>query len=292
MDDAIFSSIRSDSLATLRPLIERVGILKTLAPLFQLTIVVDANIVLKDILWAVRKRVKVAAKSELVELLHSQTIIAIAPTFLLEEVQKKIPEIAAMHKISTVELEKHWESFRTFIKFIDTGGPDLSFIDPKDAPYIKLQRQTGHLIYSRDSHMTRMGGEVIQPAVMTTLRFYSRHVAVEYTLKVGGVGSLVVAFQTLRLAGRLAKTIFEGVKKIPSYVWPILVGIIVLALLHESTRDGLGRLISQLVGRQRTLGYKLLGHLSEMYVIHEKAKAEAQRQLFTATNNLPQIPTQ
>lgn len=66
------------------------------------------------------------------------------------------------------------------------GGPDPAFLDPKDAPYIKLQKKSGHLIYSRDTDILRMGGMTAPPILFANLRMYSRQVVIEYALKPEG----------------------------------------------------------------------------------------------------------
>jgi predicted nucleic acid-binding protein len=253
--------------------------MKQFAPLFQITLVVDANIVLKSILWTLRRREVPHARTEFVELLRSHTVIAIAPTYLAEEMGKKIPELSAMHGVPEIDMHEEWHSIRPMITFIDVGGPDDSFIDPKDAPYIKLQRQTGHLIHSNDRHIKRMGGQVVSPVVMTALRVHARHVAVEYTLKAGGVGSLVVTFETVRMIGHLTKATIKSAKKIPIKVWLVAIGLFVLAISQENVRDWIKNFVTSLPERSRQIANKLSDVVYDLSLSHQHAKESAQRAL-------------
>ncbi|MBA5685929.1 PIN domain-containing protein [Rugamonas apoptosis] len=173
------SGIRSDVLNDLRPLFETVPMLKMFAGIAQLSLIIDANILMGDLLWMTKKRATAGARTELFELLKAGTIQAFAPTFLIDEMAVNLTREAKRKKISLDALNGVWMEYREFISFVDVGGPDAAFLDPKDAPYIKLQQKIGALIYSRDEHIKMMNGIVVSAAIVASLRIYSRHVVVE-----------------------------------------------------------------------------------------------------------------
>lgn len=269
------TSIPSDRLASLRPLVQQNSIFKSFEGIFQLTVIIDANIILGDLLWLTKKRSKPGARSELKELLDAGTILAIAPTFLDEEIRLHVQKLALARTIPIEALISEWEAYKALITFIDVGGPDDAFEDPKDAPYLKLQQQSGNLIYSRDSDIPRMGGLVAPPALFANLRLYSREVVVEYALKAGGQGTLIISFAMITAILRLAKALTPHAKKLPRYLlWSALI-FIACALLHSPTRQFLRNLLQPLPDKTRKLGGWLVDEFSALLVEHDEAKRAA-----------------
>lgn len=280
------ASIRSDHLASLRPLIQQSSFFKSLEGIFQLTVIIDANIILGDLLWLTKKRSKPGARSELKELLDAGTIIAIAPTFLEEEIHLHVQRLAKERAIPIEALRSEWDTYRSLITFIDVGGPDDAFEDPKDAPYLKLQQESGNLIYSRDSDIPRMGGRVAPPALFANLRVYSRQIVVEYALKAGGQGTLVISFAMITAIVRLAKTLTPHAKKLPRYVlWTAFI-LIVCALLHSPTRQFLKNFLQPLPDKTRKLTSWLVDEFSALLVEHEAARRAAAAALTIAKGSV------
>lgn len=284
--NSLASSIRSDSLATLRPLVEQNPLFKSFEGLFQITIIIDANIILRDLLWLVRKRDMPGARSELKELLDSGTVVAVAPTFLKEEICLNIQKLSNERAIPIEDLTLEWEEYSGLITFIEVGKADAAFQDPKDAPYIKLQRQSGHLIYSRDYDIRRMGGQVVPPAVFATLRLYSRHVAVEYTLLAGGQGTLLLSFAMVSGIIKLSRAILPQIKKISRTVLWTAFFLIVCGLLHGPTRQFIKSILPNLQNRARRLGGRLIDEFASLTDEHQKAKKTAEAALAAAKETL------
>lgn len=71
--DSPTSQIRSDSLTTLRPLFENNPTCKALGQIFNMALIVDANIIIRDILWLTRKRKNLASRMEFFEVLLACT---------------------------------------------------------------------------------------------------------------------------------------------------------------------------------------------------------------------------
>ncbi|WP_211462886.1 PIN domain-containing protein [Collimonas silvisoli] len=211
------TTIKSDSLSAIRPLFETNGLLRMLGQIFKMAVVIDANFIIRDILWLARKRKKPESRTELFEVLVAGTITAYAPTFLVQEMSVNLPRLAREHNVSLDELELHWQTYRAHIHFVDAGGVDDAYEDPKDAPYLKLQAKLGILILSKDSDIPRMGGKVADAVLVTRLRTYSRHVAVEYTLKTGIAGSLMISFGTLVVIKKFFMAAVVEAKRLPRW---------------------------------------------------------------------------
>lgn len=269
------STLRSDSLSTLRPLVASNALFRMFDGIFQSTLIVDANIIMGDIIWLAFKRKDPMARSEFRELLEARTVLAIAPTYLEEEMESNLRRLASQKKVDRESLEFHWDQYRALIKFFDMGGPDASYGDPKDAPYMKLQRQSGHLIYSRDNDISKMGGQVASAVLVTSLRIYSRRVAIEYTLKIGGTGTLYVSLATVSAIGRLLNEIVPRARALPRWVWWGALLTIGCALLYRPTRHYLLNLIQTLPGTSKDLAARAFDQLSSFIVEHETAKREA-----------------
>lgn len=267
--------IKSDSLKTLRPLFENNPTFKTLGQIFKMAVIVDANIIIRDILWLTRKRKNAASRTEFYEVLLAGTVTAYAPTFLEQEMTKNLPILASEHGIPLEELTSHWESYRSSIKFIDAGGVDDAYEDPKDAPYIKLQAKLGTVILSKDSDIARMGGHVADASLVTRLRVYSRHVAVEYSLKAGGTSTIIISFAMLSAMKKSIATALDQAKRLPKWFWFAALFLMIAVLLHPPTRRSISALISSLTGNAQEIGKKLLVLIEQLTSEHERAKQEA-----------------
>jgi predicted nucleic acid-binding protein len=280
------TSIQSENLASLRSLVDQNPLLKHFQGIFQLTVIIDANIILRDLLWLTKKRTKPGARSELKELLDAETVLAIAPTFLQEEITYHIQKFAAERSISLDVLKAEWEAYKARIRFVDVGGPDPAFLDPKDAPYIKLQRESGHLIYSRDADIPRMGGMTAPPILFANLRLYSRQVVIEYTLKTGGQGTLVVTFALAAAATKLTRSLVGGISK--ELLW-IATLVIVCALIYSPTRQFLKSLIAGLPEKAQKLGVWLSTEFAQLTDEHERAKQAAGSALVAAQQSINKL---
>jgi len=221
---------------------------------------------------ATKKRTKPGARSELKELLDAETVLAIAPTFLREEITYHIQKFAVERSIPLDALTAEWEAYKARIRFVDVGGPDPAFLDPKDAPYIKLQRESGHLIYSRDTDILRMGGMTAPPILFANLRLYSRQVVIEYTLKTGGQGTLVVTFALAVAVTKFTRSLVGRISK--EFLW-LATLVIVCALIYGPTRRFLKNLIAGLPEKAQKLGVWLSTEFAQLTDEHEKAKRAA-----------------
>jgi len=277
------TSIQSENLASLRSLVDQSPLFKHFQGVFQITVIIDANIVLRDLLWLTKKRINPGARSELKELLDAETVLAVAPTFLQEEIAYHIQKFAGERSIPLALLIAEWEAYKAQIRFVDVGGPDPSFLDPKDAPYIKLQRESGHLIYSRDTDILRMGGIAAPPVLFASLRLYSRQVVIEYALKAGGQGTLVVSFALAAAVIKFTRALIGKVSK--HFLW-ITALIIVCALIYSPTREFLKNFAVGLPKKAQNLGGRLSAEFAALADEHERAKQAARSALAAAKKSI------
>jgi len=278
----MISNIKSDLLVHLRPLLESVGIFKDMAQIEQFEIILDANIILRDIIWICKKRKNPLAKTEMQELLHSQTLIPQAPTFLKEEVALKIPEIAKKKSISESHMQEEWERYAQYISFYDITVEEYekeNKRDPKDLPYIKLQEATGTLIYSKDKDISAMGGQTINCSVIASLREYSRDAAVEYTLKMSGIATIHISEALITMIWELISGVFSEIKKLPKWVQWIGIGIVIFALIHRDSRTKLLLFINLCFANLSGLLGDIIKELEPMYNEHERVKEKTSKNL-------------
>lgn len=226
--------IRSDELPKLTALLRQISVLNFEVNLFQVDLILDANVVVRDLLWLARKRRNPMARTSVMELMDCEVVRAYAPHFLVREINANIPFLAEEHGIREQTLRNLWNQYRRRIKLVAVGGPakDPSAIDPKDTPYLRLQKRLACPIVSEDAHIAAMGGNVVQIQVFSPLRAYSRNTAIEYHLKVTGVGSAMI----LAALGQAAVTLIQRLGTVPK---PVLWGgIILVALLlaHPNSR--------------------------------------------------------
>jgi len=245
-------AIRSDELPKLAALLRQISVLNYEVNLFQVDLILDANVVVRDLLWLARKRRNPTARTAVMELMDCEVVRAYAPHFLVREINVNIPVLAEEHGIREQALRNLWNQYRKRIKLVAVGGPakEPGAIDPKDTPYLRLQKRLACPIVSEDAHIAAMGGNVVQIQVFSALRAYSRNTAIEYHLKVTGAGSAMV----LAALGQVAVTLIQRLGTVPKTVlWG---GIILVALLlvHPNSR----RMIFEMGGKLAQGGARVL----------------------------------
>src|SRR5690242_3147936 len=87
--------IRSDSLPQMSALCERSPFLQQVVDkTLQIRLVLDANIVQRELRWRVRSRQKQGAKTALHEAIEAGVVVAVAPTALEKEINDHVADIA------------------------------------------------------------------------------------------------------------------------------------------------------------------------------------------------------
>jgi hypothetical protein len=194
---------------------------------------------------------------------------------------RKVIELEAKTKIPTDTLRMHWESYRPLITYEDVGGPDLTMpgvSDPKDVPYLRLQQKLDAPLVTEDHDLSRMKATVIRVQILAPLRDYSRQRAVEYQIKVAGIGALLVTSLIGKVLAEATMAAGQAVGRLPRAV--LVAGSIGLglALVYPASRkwilDKLETTVSG--GAQLTAGlYQvLLPIIEEHYAAKQKADGE------------------
>lgn len=193
----------------------------------------------------------------------------------------KIPEVAEKQGIAPAVLHMLWLEFLPKIRFVAVGGPPKNgnWRDPKDVPYLRLQRKLQYPIVSADPHLPAMGARVIHVQMLNPLRGYSRAAAIEYQLKFSGAlsGSLLAAF---------TQSMASAVRRIPT---PVLIGMAILgalALAQPNSRKRIFEIGTDLLAGAAIAGGALIEAINPMLEAHAAAQREAQLQLSTVKATL------
>lgn len=267
----VIRRIRSDQLPQLAV------ILKQLAPFleaefFQVRLVLDANVVIRDLRWLCQ-RTNPEAKTQVMELMTCQVVQAFAPTYLKTEVRRNIPVVAARHGINPDAMRREWEIYQRAISFVEVGGPRKRKIlsDPKDTPYLRLQEKLDAIIATEDHHLHAATKRVVRLSVFPVLQRYSRNAAVEFQLKAHAVGAALA----LGMACEGAVGAVKGIARLPKPLLWILVIALGVAFLHPTSRRKIWENLDSLL---QIIG-AALGELylqAEPFLIeHENAKQAA-----------------
>jgi hypothetical protein len=231
--------VKSDQLADLARLLGRIEPFRSGTTLVQATLILDANIIIAELIWLCQRRKKSDARSTLLELVECSTVKAYAPTYLATEIEDHFATLQTERGLSPVAAREAWERFRPRITFVEVGGPDPSFpgvTDPKDVPYVRLHQQISVPVVSSDDDLARMGATVIQIQLFAPLKAYSRQRAVEYQIKVVGLGAVFAAGLATRMAIEGAKAAAAAIGNLPKPVLAAAAIGALIAVIHPDSR--------------------------------------------------------
>jgi predicted nucleic acid-binding protein len=207
----------------------------------QLRLVIDTNIILKALRWLVSKRQNPAARTDLQELIGSETVIAFAPDVLGTEVLEHIPEMAIALGVREIELRESWHEYEKALHFY---SPTLlveaiprSARDPDDLPFVLLSQLVGAAaVYTLDKDVPAMGAPAMSPQVVLVLRDYARAASIELSLMVGGTVILTAGIETIRPLLNVLKEMTGGFVILPKPAQFALLFLGVAALAHPGSR--------------------------------------------------------
>ena len=265
---------RSDELVGLREMFSTDGIFAQLGHLVQIELVLDANAVLADIRWLVCKAKCPSARTNLLESIDAETIVAYAPTYIEIEIAKNIPKIAE-EGIDASLLLAQWEVFKSKIRFVECGGPENGAIDPKDVPYVKLHNITGFPVLSEDPHISKMGAKAISIQVTALAQTYSREAVVEYTIKVGALTTFMITGAMVKAASDLIRSLGQSLRRIPPWAWLLIITGFAFALSVDGVRRWLEEKLSTLPEASKTFGYCLIQTLKPVVLEHQRSQTQA-----------------
>jgi hypothetical protein len=136
-------SIPSDALRALLNLRDVPFLRPLLEDLIQIVIVLDASAVQGELRWRLGSRTNPTARTGLHEAIDSGVVIAVAPIFLRQEIEKYLPRIASEEGVCAEAANAEWERVQRIIRFYaPTGdGTEFALIDAKDSPYALTARE-------------------------------------------------------------------------------------------------------------------------------------------------------
>lgn len=193
-------------------------------PLAQFVVIVDANIILGELIWLASKRKNPEATTALMECIRAWIIVAYVTRSVLTEVDEHIATIAVNRHISEEALRTEWKAYRKLVK---VRTPRKALVaryknsqDPDDAPTIALEKMLrADGILSKDSDLVAMGGLVIELDFTKQARDYSRKTAIAATIRLsGGVvavvswGAILITFESMRGAATLFRRLPPAVQ--------------------------------------------------------------------------------
>lgn len=230
-------TVPSDALRPLLHINDDPALRHLLNDVVQIVVVLDASAVQRELRWRLRWRNKPNARTSLHEAIDSGIVIAVAPTFLKQEIEKYLPEIATISGASTADAEAEWQQFQRLVHFHEPNGDARRFaaVDPKDADYMLTAEELGaDFVRTCDPHFQRMGANVIGPEFELVLRDYARSTSILVTVKLGSTVALTFSAGVFVEAVR---GIAEMFRKLPPATKAILIAAIAVVLLHPTSRE-------------------------------------------------------
>lgn len=243
VSEALF--VRSEELASYRKIISDLQSIAKLADsAFQVTVVVDANVIIGDLLWLSSKRRNPEAKPELMETIEAGTIVACIPPFALKEITEKIPYVAARRKVDEEALYRAWEAYKGHFR-IELPDPERvaqhkAGRDPDDADYIALAETiSASGILSRDKDIQAMGGVVLSVEVVGHLRDYSRATAIDLNIRINGVFLGIFTAAMVKALAELIRGCAQQAARLPLWARLIILGLGLFLMLNDHSREKL-----------------------------------------------------
>jgi predicted nucleic acid-binding protein len=235
--------VRSDLLLNLRRLLEcRADLRNIIGSIAEFHIVVDANVLIGDILWLVCKRKDPAAKSALQECILAGTFVAYVTNRVTDEVERHLRLIAVKRGISADVWTSEWLAYKSLLRIQD---PEPFLVeryvngrDPDDAPTIALADAIAACgILTEDRDVKAMGGRVIPITFKLEARDYSRKATVSVSIQIGGYIVTLTAIEGVKLAASALQRGLEWLRALPDGIKVAAVIGLMVALLHPKSRS-------------------------------------------------------
>lgn len=229
--------IRSDSLPHMSALCERSPFLQQVVDkTLQIRLVLDANIVQRELRWRVGSRQKQEAKTALHEAIEAGVIVALAPTALEEEINEHVADIANYANVSQDRVREEWSKFRAFIHFYkpELTEPTGKCVDADDVPYKQTCIELGaHAVYTKDRHFQSMDVPLLMLDLDGVFRKYARANSVKLAFTLGSTFSVTISVNVLK---ELLTVSMRGIRRIPTPLKIAFGAAIAAALIHPKSR--------------------------------------------------------
>lgn len=210
------------------------ALLQTIQQFAQFRVVVDANVVVQDLIHKVKFPDR--GNTALQELIQSSVLEVHAPRWLEQDLTSAISQVATRQELSEQQLWDCWPWYKEALIWNEelSDAPASAEIDPKDVPYVVLQKTIGAVgILSHDRHIKKMGGNQLTFEFIMTMRNYARASVVDVGIRVSGAMLGTVAIGVIRA---LFSAIATGINRLPSWLKMALIIAAVVAVLHPRTR--------------------------------------------------------
>lgn len=251
---SVLAAIRSDTLRHALNLREASSLLRALVgDIVQIVVVLDASAAQSELRWRLRSRNNPTARTRLHEAIDSGAVIAVAPIFLKQEIEKYLPRIASEMGATIEDARAEWERVQGMICFYAPNGDGAEFasVDPKDSPYAQTAKELdADFVRTSDKHFKQMGRATLGPGSDGVLREYARSASVVVGVRVGSGLTLMVGGQALVEMGRGATVI---IRKLPPAVKLTLAAGLAIALLHPRSRQKLIQWSRKMLDRPKEL---------------------------------------
>jgi predicted nucleic acid-binding protein len=272
-EHAIQASIPSDRLADMRRLLVQFeSIRAAIEPIAQYTLVVDANILLADIIWLLAKRQKPDARTALHECVAAGTFTLFTTRQVIEEVEEKLPDRAAKNNLTHDACLAEWSRYKMMLSVRDadmtlTGKYALG-IDPDDAPTLALAEELGaDGILSKDKHIKAMGGTPVPIEFCFAARAYSRKMAVSVSIRVGGHLFVLGTVRAVEQALIAIRGAYAAIRTLPDWAKLLALVALIVAVLHPKSRQQLLAALSTMatvLGQSLPAILQMVGELAEL----------------------------
>jgi hypothetical protein len=229
--------IRSDSLPHMSALCERSPFLQQVVDkTLQIRLVLDANIVQRELRWRVGSRQKHEAKTALHEAIEAGVVVAVAPTALQKEINDHVADIANYANASEDRVREEWAEFRRCIHFYkpELTEPAGDCVDADDLPYKQTCIELGaHAVYTKDRHFQSMDVPLVMLDLDGVFRKYVRANSVKLAFTLGSTFSVTISVNVLK---ELLAVSAKGIRRMPTPLKIALGAAIAGALIHPKSR--------------------------------------------------------
>lgn len=260
----------------------------------QLKLVIDTNVVIRELIYAVKWRKNPSARSNLQEAIDSGVVVALAPPKLQEEVLRHIPRLAEEEGVSEDELRQAWLEYRPRINFIDVGEASAeevaAAVDPDDLPFVRLcQSVNADAVVSGDRHIHAMGSRSVRQEALRDARDYARGKAPEVTLRIGVYAITFPAAAGAYALVSLLKSVAKRVAGLPLGFQLALLGVAVGVGAHPRSRRALLALISSRASGLKEPTLTLLDVMGDLAERWADARRQVELRQGRLERSIPQV---
>jgi hypothetical protein len=233
-------SIPSDVLRTLLDLREEFPFFRQLlGDIIRTVMVLDASAIQRELRWRLGSRTNPTARTCLHEAIDSGVVIAFAPFFLKQEIEKYLPSIASKTGVTLETATAEWQRVQSLIRFYAPTGDGTKFavVDPKDSDYALTAAELGaDFVRTTDLDFSRMGVPNIGPELDPVLRDYARATSILVTVKLGSGFAVTFGIHAFI---EMIRGVAEIIRQLPPVARLIIVVGVAFVLLRPTSREKL-----------------------------------------------------